>query len=82
MEILNTCRDYNILKENLNNDELEYIDNVLVDFRQYSTINDDGEKDIIGEYCDKYGNYNIICWEQSVLSTNEFIEYIKETREN
>ena len=73
MEILDKCKDYEILKKNFDKEILEDIDKILVDFREYSTKNDNGENDIIEEYCEKYGNYDIITWEQGILDTEDFI---------
>lgn len=68
---------YDVLKVRLPKEILEYIDKVLLDYQQYSAKYDDGVKDIIGEYCDKYGNYEIIAWEHEMVSTDELIHYLE-----
>lgn len=68
------CVDYDILKENLNDNELEKIDNVLQDFISYQTKFDDGKSDIYNLYTSKYGNSNIICWYEGITDTQTFIE--------
>ena len=77
MNILETCVDYKILKDNLTAQQLENIDKVLKHFQAYEEKYDDGETDIIGDYRRLYGNDCIIDWFEGLMSTEDFIEEIK-----
>ncbi len=78
MEILNTCVGYKDLKNKLDTETLEKIDRVLVNYYDYADKNDDGEKDIIEEYCSKYGNDYVIDWLHGIYTTDELLEFILE----
>lgn len=77
MKLLNKCKDYKILESKLDADTLNKIDKVLVHFENYVEKNDDGVKDIIGEYFGIYGNAYIIDWYEGLMSTEEFLEEMK-----
>ena len=61
---------------------LEKINNVIKDFTFYENSYDDGERDIIGEYEGRYGNYNIIEWYEGLKSTKSFLEDFKLERDD
>ena len=82
LRYIESCRDYNTIKENLTNEDIIRINNVIKDFSFYENKYDDGVKDIIGEYEGKYGNYNIIEWYEGLKSTKSFLEdYVLERSE-
>lgn len=68
------CVDYDILKNNLSNEDLIYLEKVLAQFNNYQNKYDDGTIDIIIEYIDKYGDSNIIEWYEGLKSTKSFLE--------
>lgn len=68
------CVDYDILKNNLSNENLIYLEKVLAQFNNYQNKYDDGTIDIISEYIDKYGDSNIIEWYEGLKSTKSFLE--------
>ena len=73
---LESCKDYSILKGKLNKSQLSYINNVINNYIEYLYEYDDGNinTDIIGEYCNKYGNELIIDWYEGLITTDEFLE--------
>lgn len=77
MDIIKTCVDYEILKSKLDIDTLNKIDKVLKHYENYIKKNDDGIKDIIGEYYDIYGNGFVVDWYEGLMSTEEFIEELE-----
>lgn len=77
MDIIKTCVDYKILKSKLDIDTLKKIDRVLEHYDNYIMKNDDGMKDIIGEYYDIYGNGYVVDWYEGLMSTEEFIEELE-----
>lgn len=82
LRYIESCHDYNTIKENLTNEDIIRINNVIKDFSFYENKYDDGVKDIIGEYEGKYGNYNIIEWYEGLKSTKSFLEdYVLERGE-
>ena len=82
LRYIESCHDYNTIKENLTNEDIIRINNVIKDFIFYENKYDDGVKDIIGEYEGKYGNYNIIEWYEGLKSTKSFLEdYVLERGE-
>lgn len=68
------CKDYSKLKDLLTDNELSEIDQILYDFNQYQVKYDDGEKDIISEYEQKYGNANVIDWYEGIKDTESFLD--------
>ena len=70
--ILETYADYEILKENLSEDTLNYINMILEKFEEYQTRNDD-----IEEFIDNYGGRDVILWCEGLTSTKYFIEDMK-----
>lgn len=78
MKILNNCKDYKILEKELDAETLNKIDKVLIHYEDYITKNDDGVKDIIGEYYGIYGNGYVIDWYEGLMSTEEFLQELKE----
>ena len=81
-EILESCRDYEILKKELTTVQLTYINNTLVEYSNYINKNNDGKIDTIDYYTKKYGNANIIDWFEGLKDTREFIEdYLTNTFE-
>ena len=78
MKILNKCKDYKILESKLDADTLNKIDKVLVHFEDYVDKNDDGNIDIIGKYCGIYGNGYLIDWYEGLMTTDEFLEEMKD----
>jgi len=78
MKTLNKCKDYRILESNFDLKTLEQIDKILVHYDNYINENDDGIKDIIGEYIGIYGNGYIIDWYEGLMSTEEFLKELKE----
>lgn len=78
--ILKNYVDYDILKNNLSQLQLDYIGMVIDDYVEYQTKYDDGIKDIIGEFINnyKYSAYDIISWYEGLDSTEDLIRTIKE----
>lgn len=78
--ILKNYVDYDILKNNLSQLQLDYIGMVIDDYVEYQTKYDDGIKDIIGEFINnyKYSVYDIISWYEGLDSTEDLIRTIKE----
>lgn len=82
MRYVESCAEYESLKESLNDEDLIKINNVIKDFTFYENSYDDGERDIIGEYEGRYGNYNIIEWYEGLKSTKSFLEDFKLERDD
>ena len=82
LRYVESCTEYESLKENLNDEDLIKINNVIKDFTFYENSYDDGERDILGEYEGRYGNYNIIEWYEGLKSTKSFLEDFKLERDD
>lgn len=82
LRYVESCAEYESLKESLNDEDLIKINNVIKDFTFYENSYDDGERDIIGEYEGRYGNYNIIEWYEGLKSTKFFLEDFKLERDD
>lgn len=78
MSYLESCLDYEILKKELDSKILQKLEQILNNYEDYISKNDDGYKDIIGEYCSFYGNDYVIDWYEGLIDTKEFLEHIKE----
>lgn len=78
MKELTCCVDFGILKEHFDENTLKKIDKILTHFVEYSIENDDGEKDIIGEYTSRFGYGYVIDWYEGMITTEEFIGILKE----
>ena len=75
---IKSCKDYETLKENLKLAQLEFIENKINHYENYKLKNDDGKKDIIGEYISLYGTgIYTIDWYEGLMDTDEFIEEMK-----
>ena len=77
MKIINKCKDYEILKENLNEDTLKEIDEVLIQYEDWKTK---GDEDYT-HFEDYYGNGNTIEWYEGLMETEEFIKEIRYIKE-
>lgn len=71
------CIDYEVLENNLSNEDLLKLESVLIHFNNYQNKYDNGEIDIISNYIEKFGNSNIIEWYEGLKSTKSFIEDYK-----
>ena len=69
--------DYKQLEKELDKDTIDKIDTVLNHYIKYTDENDDGDKDIIEEYFRKFGNGYVIDWYEGLMSTEDFINEIK-----
>lgn len=74
LSYIKECLDYPVLKENLNDEQLLYINGILKEFNQYQNKYDAGEINVIDEYISKYGNSNIIEWYEGMKATESFLE--------
>lgn len=82
LRYVESCAEYETLKESLNDEDIIKVNNVIKDFTFYENSYDDGERDIIGEYEGRYGNYNIIEWYEGLKSTKSFLEDFKLERDD
>lgn len=70
LEILKTCKDYYILKENLKYEFLENMENKLQHYLKYMLKNDN-----IDDYKKEHGNYDIVNWFEGIINTKDFIRH-------
>lgn len=72
LEILNNCKDYDYLINNLTHDQIKNIEKVLKHYLNYLEHSDD-----IDKYIFNYGNSAIIHWYEGTLNTEDFIDRYK-----
>ena len=78
MKILNTCKDYKELKNNLDLKTLNKIDKILTHFENYMNKNWNREDiNVYDNYYNIYGNGYVIDWFEGLIDTKEFIDIIK-----
>ena len=98
LRYVESCAEYESLKESLNDEDLIKINNVIeenyynfMDEHRRKEIEEVAKKydidinllnDIIGEYEGRYGNYNIIEWYEGLKSTKFFLEDFKLERDD
>ena len=74
---LESCVDYEIIKEHLSEKQLEELSNIIEHYVWYINEYDNGTNDVIGEYMEEYGNYLIIDWYEGIITTEEFLDQIE-----
>ena len=75
---LESCVDYNIIKEHISEEQLKIMSNIIEHYLWYLGEFDDGDCDIIGDYKNEYGNYIVINWYEGLITTKEFLEEVED----